>query len=114
MFDLVATETLVRVRAAGRDGHGDPTGTPGRVDVEGCVVWPSDGNATSGNEQNTNQTTVISGLTALLPPGTDALATDEWERDGVPYVQVGEPAVYVSPFTGDTPGVLIVLKRVTG
>jgi hypothetical protein len=114
MFDLVATEILTRVRAAGTDRHGYPTGEPTRVAVEGCVVWPSDGNATAGNEQNFAQTTVITGLTALLPPGTDAQPTDQWERGDVPYEQVGEPAVYVSPFTGDTPGVLIVLKRVTG
>ncbi|MCW2674789.1 MAG: hypothetical protein JWP14_3378 [Frankiales bacterium] len=114
MFDLVATEVLIRVRPATLDSHGAPTGDPDRADVEGCVVWPSDGNATAGNEQTFAQTTVISGLTALLPPGTDALATDQWERDDDLYEQVGEPAVYVSPFTGDTPGVLIVLKRVTG
>lgn len=115
-LDLAVTETLTRVRAADVDEHGDPVGEPDEAPVPGCVVWPGDGNGPSGNEQTFGQMTVITGWSALLPVGTDAKATDQWRRAGSDELleQVGEPAVFVSPFTGDSPGVLIQLRRVTG
>jgi hypothetical protein len=111
---LAATETLIRVRQATRDRYGDPVGDPAELAVEGCVTWPADGNGTAGNELTDRADTVIVGLTALLPTGTDVRATDQWLRAGLPYETVGEPAVWQSPLSGSSAGVTVLLRRVTG
>ena len=105
--------TLTRVRRAGRDRNNDPTGTAVELDVPGCVVWPTDGNGTSGNEQTDRADTVVIGYTAMLPPDTDVKPTDQWRYGGALFEQVGEAGRYVNGFVG-TRVLTIVLRRTTG
>ena len=106
------TETLTRLRGT-RDRFGDPT--PGsEQDIDGCVVWPRDANASGSNEHLDGRDTVIVGYSALLPPGTDVKATDQIRWRGSVYDVIGEPGVYTTPFSGTDPGVTISLQRVTG
>lgn len=110
---MVGSETLTRVRQA-RARHGDPSGTPDELTIQGCVVWPGDANASGSNEKTDRQDTVIVGYSALLPPGSDVLATDQLRWRGEPYEVVGQPSIYTTPFTGTDPGVLVSMRRVTG
>lgn len=88
--------------------HGDKT--PGDAhDVSGCAVWPTTTTETVGG-----QDTVIWGLTVLMPPGTDVLATDKVALRGVSYDVNGEPALYESPLTGTQSGIEVLLKTETG
>lgn len=100
------TETVTRLRAAGRDRNGDPTGDPSEVNIEGCVIWP-----TGSSEQTFQQDTVTSDYQVLMPPGTDVLPTDQIRWDGVVYDVDGEPGRYRNPFTGTDPGVLVTIRR---
>lgn len=106
-------EVLTRIRQA-KGKHGDPAGAPSEVDIPGCVVWPQDGNASSSNEKTDGQDTVIIGYAALVPPGTDVLATDQLRWRGQPFDVVGEPAIFTTPFTSTDPGIQISMRRVTG
>lgn len=91
------------------DEFGNDVYTPTPVAVAGCVVWPR----TSSEDTNAADT-ITTGLTVLLPPGTDATAVDAVTVRGATYEIDGEPGVFRSPFTSTDPGVLINLTRVTG
>lgn len=108
------TESVQRLRVPSRDRHGDPIGAAASTTIVGCIVWPRDGNASSGNEKTDSQDTVIIGLQVLMPSGTDITPTDQMLVRGQIYDVEGEPASHRSPFTGTSPGVLVSLKRVTG
>ena len=105
---FAAGETVVVVRAAGRDRNGDQTGSPVETTVPGCAVWPA---GTAEVQQASTQ--VTADLTVMLPPGTDIVATDQVRVRGQLYRVTGQPADYRSPLTGAL--VLTAdLKRVTG
>jgi len=105
--------TLVTRTVSGQDAYGNDVFTETSTAVDG-VVWPRDGNGTSGNEQLQGRDTVIVGLSLLLPPGTDVTAVDRVDVGGLSYEVTGEPGHFFSPFTGSDPGVLVGLTRVTG
>lgn len=79
------------------------------VTVPGCVVYD-----TPGSEAVKGQDTVTYTATVLAPPGTVVASTDRVNVDGVTFEVVGEPVVWVSPYTGRSPGVQINLRRVVG
>lgn len=101
-------ETVTVVRGKGKDRNGDPLpGEPDEIDYPGCASWPSDGNATAGNEQTYQRDTVIAGVTVLFPPGADVRATDQFRRRGVLYDMNGEPQAWEGgSLSGDSVGVL--------
>jgi hypothetical protein len=109
---VVGSETLTRVRPSARDGNGDPVAAPAELVIVGCVVWPV--TAATGAEKTSGQDTVIVGYAALLPPGSDVVATDQLRWRGLDYDVTGEPGVYATPFTGTDPGVHVSMRRVTG
>jgi len=106
--------TLVTRTVSGQDAYGNDVFTETSTVVDGCVVWPRDGNGTSGNEQVQGKDMVIVGLSLLLPAGTVVTATDRIVVNGLSYEVTGEPGHFSSPFTGLDPGVLVGLTRVTG
>lgn len=106
--------TVVRVRPAAPGRHGDSSGDPAETDIPGCVVWPTDGNGSAGNETTDRRDTVVWGYTVLLPdPDTDARPTDRWRYAGALYEQAGEAARYQHPLTGDRV-LTIAIRRTTG
>lgn len=90
-----------------------PTGGPTELDVPGCVVWPTDGNGSGGNEQTDRADTVVWGYTVSLPPDTDVRPTDRWRYADALFEQVGEAGRFLNAYTG-TRVLTIVLRRVTG
>lgn len=79
------------------------------VTVPGCVVYD-----TPGAEAVHGQDTVTYTATVLAPPGTVVEPTDRIIVDGVTFEVVGNPIVWVSPHTGESPGVQINLRVVVG
>jgi hypothetical protein len=77
--------------------------------VAGCAVWPTTSTETVGN-----QDTVIWGLTVLMPPGSDILATDKVTVRSVDYLVNGQPALFASPLTGTQSGIEVLLQATTG
>jgi len=54
------------------------------------------------------------GLSIYAPIGSDILFTDLLQVRGQVYMVEGDPADWVSPFTGWAPGMEIALKRAVG
>ena len=79
-------------------------------DVDGCAIWPTTGATTVAGGMDV----VVFGLTVLLPPGTDVLATDVIQARGNQYNVIGEPNLFQSPLTGTQSGIEVQLKARTG
>ncbi|WP_310962147.1 hypothetical protein [Nocardioides terrisoli] len=75
--------------------------------LSGVPVWPA-----GGTELVQGQDTLISGLFALLPAGTDVSGIDSVTVYGDEYEVDGEPGRFTNPFTGTDPGVQVHLTRV--
>lgn len=107
-------ETITRLRAgsaSNRVGASiDDWSDPAELDIDGCAVAPRD-----ADEENAGgRQTVIAGFNVYAPPGADVLATDRLRVRGEIHEVIGEPGVWINPFTGATPGVEIRTRRVTG
>lgn len=112
-----AGETVTRLRAGTptRDPYGnDVRGPDVETDVEGVVVAPRDGNATTGNEKVQARDQVTSGFTIWPPAGTDIRPTDRFRVRGVVCEVDGESGQWRSPFTGLNSPVQVSLSRITG
>lgn len=105
---MVGSETLTLVRQA-RGKHGDPAGAATEIQIPGCIVWPR-----TSTETTDAQDTVITGYSALLPPGSDVTSTDRLRWRGLLFDVVGEPGIYTTPFSGTDPGLEVSMRRVTG
>ena len=103
------TVTLITRTKTGEDSYGNDVYGETPTDVPGCVVWPT---ASTENVQAEDQ--VITGLTALLPVGTDVSAIDAVIVAGLRYEVVGDPSSFSSPFSNLNPGIEIRLSKVTG
>lgn len=77
--------------------------------VNGCSVQP----ASTSLSEDGRVLGIMDGLTAYLPAGTDVLAGDHVEYNGLPYEIDGDPRVWVSA-TGAMDHILLNLKRYTG
>lgn len=110
------TVTVERDDPGGHDAYGDPVdSTPTSFTVDGCAVAPRE----SSEVEDRGRHGVIVGLTLYAPADAGLASTDvvviaagdpnagRWEIDG-------EPAVWVSPFTGWAPGTVAALRRATG
>ena len=105
------TVTIVRGSTDGYDEYGDPSsGSVSRTVVRGCAVAPR----SSSEPDARGRRGVVVGLTLFAPHGTDIRFTDTVEVDGTAYEVEGEPGVWVSPFTGWSPGVEVALSRAGG
>jgi hypothetical protein len=119
--------TVLRDIPGGVDTYGDPTtASTIRTDIAGCGIAPrysSEPNAVGRNG-------VVIGLTIFAPYGSDILFTDRIEINGggtviatgLPvtpstasiYTIEGDPADWLNPFTGSTPGMEISVKKAVG
>jgi len=95
----------------GTDAYGDPLPIT-RIggDITGCAVAPR----YSSEPTERGRQGVIVGLTIYPPAGSDILFTDQVRVRGVLYDIDGDPAEWENPFTGDTPGMEVALKRAVG
>lgn len=93
------------------DDYGDPIPSE-RVggDILGCAVAPR----YSTEPTVRGRQGVIVGLSIYAPAGSDILFTDSLRVRGEVYVVEGEPAEWVSPFTGWAPGLEVAVKRAVG
>ena len=93
------------------DQYGDPIPST-RIggDITGCGVAPR--YSTEPTERGRQG--VIVGLSIYAPIGSDILFTDLIEVRGQVYMVEGDPADWVSPFTGWAPGMEVALKRAVG
>lgn len=57
---------------------------------------------------------VVSGFTLYMPTGTAITAQNKVTVRGALYNVLGEPAAWVSPFTGWEPGVVVQVGRTEG
>lgn len=115
--------TLLSDSGQSLDALGNPiagSGTTTSVTVTG-IFAPFDGtnrNATDvATELIQGQDTVLNNPILYLNPGSPVpLATDRMVRvlTGELFQVEGRPSVYTNPFTGDTPGAIVHLRRITG
>lgn len=91
------------------DAYGDWTDGD-TFTVDGCAVWPTTGTETIAGGMDI----AIFGLTVLMPPGSDVLATDTCAVRGVLYDVNAEPVFYKNPRTGSDGGLEVQLKARTG
>jgi hypothetical protein len=107
--------TLLRTTIDSVDEYGNDVLVEQTEEIAGCIVWPSDLNASGSNESEQAQDLVISGYTVLAPPGTGIRPTDRVQlADGLTYEVIGEPGQWRSAFTNRQPGVQVALRRITG
>lgn len=97
------------VRPGSRDKWGDSTGESRHV-IRNCVFYPR-----TSSESTDNRDTVITGITVLVPAGSDIESTDKVEfPDGTRYEVDGMPGSWVSPSSSWKPGMQVDLREVTG
>jgi hypothetical protein len=101
--------TITIVRPPRRGPNGDPLpGTGAEVDVEGCSVQPR-----ISTEATDGRDTVISGLIAYIPAGTDITATDTIRWRGDAYAVDGDPGFW-DDLGGVADHIEVALRRVAG
>jgi len=101
--------TLHGRTVTGQDSDGNDVYSDAPTTLTGVPVWPR-----SSTELVQGQDTLIVGLSALLPAGTDVSSVDRVTVYGKDYDIDGEPGTFRSPFTNLDPGVLVNLTRATG
>ena len=103
----LGTETIIIVRAALADRHGDPTGTPTQTASHGWNIQPG-----SSSEDDAQRTTVTSTWRAFGPGEAGLRATDTVIWRDVTYEVVGDPDVW--PVDGELHHTQAELRRVRG
>lgn len=84
--------------------------TPTSVDVSGVAVEPRP----SGEPLQDARNQVTSGFTLYMPPGTAITPQNRVSVRGVTYDVLGEAAVWINPFTGWEPGIVVQVERSEG
>ena len=116
-------ETVIVVRPGGRDRHGDPSGDATEHTITGVLVAPS-----QSSEDVTTGDQATSRWDLYPPVGADIRATDRVRRPAVdpapadgadmrhraPWVVVGDPSPWRSPWSGWAPGQVVRIERQTG
>lgn len=109
----VPGETVGVIRpTTGDDRYGDETliyAEEPTHEVTGCAFDPG-GSTWTPDGRNAFETTP----TLYAPGGADIDKLDRLVVRGDTYTITGKPAVWISPFDGETKGVVIALEEVTG
>jgi hypothetical protein len=105
-------ESVTRLRpvASGTDRYENPTFTDSSTTLTGAAFAP--GGAVEPVE--VGRASVVTSPSLYFRSTVDLLATDRVVVRGITYTVEGDPAVWVSPFTGETRGVSVSLRRVAG
>jgi hypothetical protein len=102
----------------GADAHGNLTPTwpahtdPGAVRVDGAKVAPR--TDLGGETRDPTREGVIVGATVYLPPGVRLEPVDRMWVRGIVWDVIGEPGVWVQPWTAVEKGVQVALQRREG
>ena len=105
---MIAFGDTITVTRRIQDANGDATDGASH-DIEGCAVWPA------ATTEAVNSADLITWeQVALLPAGSDVLATDAVTYRGARYSVVGQPQSWRSPLTGTTSGIEIHLTTSVG
>jgi hypothetical protein len=108
------TITLLRTSTTGTDDYGNDVLTDVELPVRHVAVWPRSASSTSNGESSGEHSTVIAGLSLLVPPGVAIKATDRVRVRGEIYEVEGEPGHWRSYLTNTDAGTEVALRRVTG
>jgi len=84
--------------------------TPTEVDVPQVGVEPRPSDEPAQDARNA----VTSGFTLYLPASAPVTAASRVRVRGGVYDVIGEPAAWLSPFTGWTPGIVVQVGRTNG
>jgi len=104
---LAFSETIAVVRQV-LDRFGDEASNTTHT-IDGCAVWP-----VTTTENIINVDIVNWTMVALVPTGSDVLATDRIAYQGTIYDVVGQPTNWRSYLTGHKPGIELHLVASTG
>ena len=108
-FPFPEAATIVSRAVTGQDGDGNDV--YGTVETATVGAFAPEGST----ELIQGQNTVIANPTFYLADGAPTpAATDRLIVRGVTFDVDGEPQVYRNPFTGEEPGAVVRLERVTG
>jgi hypothetical protein len=108
-FPFAEAVVIVTRSVTGQDGDGNDV--YGTVEVSTSGAFAPEGSI----ELVQGQATVISRPTIYLSLGAPTpAASDRVRVRGQLYEIDGEPLVFLNPFTGDQPGAVLRLERVTG
>lgn len=108
-FAFPESATLHTRSIASQDSDGNDVWSPSDVTVTGAFA------PAGSTELVQGQDTVITNPTFYLSPGSPVpSATDQLTVRGAKYEIDGEPEVYANPFTGNRPGAVLRLNKVTG
>lgn len=88
----------------------DDWSVPVETTVEGVGVEPRP----SSESHQDGRNATVSGFTLYCPAGTVVTAKNRVRVRGDVYAVDGDPAVWVNPFTGWEPGVVVQTKRMEG
>lgn len=100
-------ETIVRQRPKRPGRFGDEDGPPDLQSIPGCFMIPR-----GSSETNVRETTVVTGMLLIAPPGADIKATDRIVYLDLTYQVEGDVGRYRKG--GREVAVQAALKRVTG
>ena len=108
--------TLVNRTKAGSDPYGNDLFSDVELTVTDCAVWPgfSVSVARTSDEQIGDRSTVITGLTVMMPAGTVVRSFDRVRVNGRLFDVDGEPSEWISPYTNTSSGVQVILRAVEG
>ena len=102
---------IVITEAHDADPYSGDAGTTGSTfDVPGCGVEPRPSG--EGTQDARNSTT--SGYTLYMPAGVEIGPQNRVYVRGGTFDVLGEPAVWVNPYTGWEPGVVVQCERTAG
>lgn len=118
MFPAGETVTLHRRTVVGRDAFGHDVYATVDATVYGCAVWPLGSQKTRAGTGSTEavegRDQVTTDWELVLPTGTAVSSVDKVTVRGALCEVIGAPMSWTSPLTGDSAGVHIQARRVTG
>lgn len=105
-------EPVVRIRstAGALDRYGNPTTTDAEVTLEGAAFDPGG----SLEPVEVGRAAVVTSPKLYFRSAVDVTAADRMRVRGVTYTVEGNPALWVSPFTAATAGMVVELRAVAG
>lgn len=108
MFAFPETFTLIGEAVTGEDGDGNDVTTPTESTVLGAFAPAGSTELVQGED------VVLTNPTLYLETGSPIpKATDRFRIRGEVYQVDGEPQFFHNPFTGDEPGPVVRLSKVT-
>lgn len=115
-MDFPHGETVTRLRATpiidpySEETTGLDWGNATSLEVPGCGFNPGQSSEPVQDARNS----VTTQPEVYAPEGVDILAGDRLVVRGLTFDVDGDPATWVSPFTGWAPGLVVALKRTAG